>query len=109
MDRKYEREEEFSGSKVIKISSESEDYKIFSNPWMYVFLLTFIVFFSNLSASLFTIFHNSNTFFLNAISSHKLVNDLEIKPPLLINVYLSNLNRVMENTTQSSYTASTIA
>jgi hypothetical protein len=74
--QKYEKDEEVSGSKVIKISSESEDYKAFSNPWMYALLILFIVFFSNLAISLFTIFHTSDTFFIGALQSHKLANDL---------------------------------
>ena len=74
--QKYEKDEEVSGSKVIKISSESEDYKAFSNPWMYALLILFIVFFSNLAISLFTIFHTSDTFFVGALHSHKLANDL---------------------------------
>ena len=82
-------------SKAIKISSESEDYKAFSNPWIYGLLLTFILFFSNLAVSLFVTFENSNTFFLNSLSSHRLAVDLEVKAPLLINVYLSNLNRAL--------------
>ena len=67
IDRKYERDEETSGSKIIKISSESEDYKVFSNPWTYALLVLFIVFFSNLATSLFLMFNSSNTFFLNAL------------------------------------------
>lgn len=62
---------------------------------MYALLILFIVFFSNLAISLYTIFHTTDTFFIGALNSHKLANDLEIKAPLLVNVYLSNLNRAL--------------
>lgn len=69
---------------------------MFTNPWTYCLLLLFIVFFSNLSIGLFAIFNQSNTFFLNALEAHKLANNLEIKTPLMINIYVSNLNRALE-------------
>ena len=76
VDKKYENVEEVSRSKVIKISSESEDYKVFSNPWMIGLLITFIIFFSNLAVSLYAIFNNTSTYFLNALDAHKFAVDL---------------------------------
>lgn len=35
-------------------------------------------------------------------------NDLEIKTPLLVNVYMSNLNRALEGTSLWNFTAETI-
>lgn len=81
---------------------------MFSNPWTYFLLFAFIGFFSNLPISLFTIFTKTNTFFLNSLSSHKISNDLEIKTPLLVNVYMSNLNRALEGARLWNFTASTI-
>ena len=95
VDKKYENVEEVSGSKVIKISSEEDDFKVFSNPWTYCLLIAFIVFFSNLSISLFVVYNTTDTFFLNALDAHKEAIDLEIKIPMLVNVYLSNLNRAL--------------
>ena len=71
IDKKYESNEKLSGSKVIKISSEDDDYKVFSNPWTYCLLIAFVVFFSNLTISLFVVYNTTNTFFLNALDAHK--------------------------------------
>ena len=108
IDKKYESNEKLSGSKVIKISSEDDDYKVFSNPWTYCLLIAFVVFFSNLTISLFVVYNTTNTFFLNALDAHKQAIDIEIKVPMLVNVYLSNLNRALQNTTLVTYSPATV-
>ena len=96
IDRRFENNEDNNGSRVIKLSSDAEEYALFRSPTTYLLLLLFLLFFSNLSVSLFVLSHHSDAYFHNALTAHNLANTLQTKAPLLVNVYLSNLNRALE-------------
>jgi hypothetical protein len=52
---------------------------------------------------------NSDAAFTQIVAANKLINDLEIKTPLLLNTYLANLNNVLQGTPQTSFSSQIIA
>lgn len=76
---------------------------------LYALLVAFIAFFSNLSIALFVLNSNSEASFAQTVTAYKLINDLEIKTPLLINTYLANLNNVLAGNAQTNFSSHIIA
>lgn len=109
-DRRGEKEEEAgSASKSIKITCEAEESKLFKNPVLYLLLLAFVAFFSNISVTLFVLSSRSDSSFAQAVVANKLINDMLIKTPLLLNTYLANLNNALSNAPQRNFSASLLA
>lgn len=105
-DKRAEKEEEIvNANKFIKITSEAEETKLFKNPVLYALLVAFVLFFSNLSVTLFALTSTANNAFAEVVAAYKLVNDLEVKTPLLLNTYLANLNNALRNTSQTNFSA----
>lgn len=109
-DRRGEKEEEAgSASKSIKITSEAEEGRLFKNPVLYLLLVAFVAFFSNVSVSLFALSVRSESSFAQAVVANKLINDMLIKTPLLLNTYLANLNNALANTPQRAFSSALLA
>lgn len=108
MERKDEKEEDLGGSKIIKLTYEPEGLKLFRKPATYYLLLLFVLFFSNLSLSIFLLARSHAGYFSAAVDANRLLVRLQNKTPLLVNVYLSNLNRALEGTPLHTYQPATL-
>jgi hypothetical protein len=76
---------------------------------LYLLMLAFVVFFSHLPATFFAISQNCSDYFTGVVSANRLINELEIKTPLLVNVYLSNINRALSNEPLWTFSNDTVA
>lgn len=96
-------------TRTIKISSENEESKVFLNPMLYLLLFGFVLFFSHLPGTFFALSQTCSDYFTGVVSANRLINELEIKTPLLINVYLSNINRALSNEPLWTFSNATLA
>lgn len=109
-DRRGEKEEEAgSASKSIKIAAEAEEGRLFKNPVLYALLLAFVAFFSNVSVTLFVLTGRSDNSFAQVVVANRLINDMLIKTPLLLNTYLANLNNALAGAPQRTFSPALIA